>query len=312
MSEKEMYDIVIIGGGPAGLTAGLYARRSLLKTVMLEKMMPGGQVSITESLENYPGIKEIGGPDLVIQMEEQAKSFGLDIVSEEVVSIDAGSGSSGHIVKTTSKEYHTKTVIITAGAQPRHLGCEGEENHIGKGVSYCATCDGAFFRNKEVVVVGGGDSAIEEAAYLTKFANKVTVIHRRDALRASKIIQKRAFDNEKVEFIWDSVVEKIEGEPLVNNVKIKNVKTGDITDFKTDGVFVFIGYNPANQFIPAEIKKDGDGFVITDQEMRTNIPGIFAAGDIRSKLLKQVVTACGDAATAAFAAEKYIEWTFHN
>ncbi|PID29203.1 MAG: thioredoxin-disulfide reductase [Candidatus Cloacimonadota bacterium] len=310
MSEVQNYDVVIIGGGPAGLTAGLYAGRSMLKTVMLEKMMPGGQVSITAELENYPGIVNITGPDIIIEMEKQVKKFGVETRSEEVESIEPGSGNSGHTIVTDSGTYLAKTIIITSGASAKHVGCEGEDSHIGRGVSYCATCDGAFFRDKEVVVIGGGDSAVEEATYLTKFASKVSVIHRRDQLRASKILQQRAFNNSKVNFIWDSVVEAIEGEPLVNNVKIKNVKTGEITDFKTDGVFVFIGFNPSNEFLPDAIKRDHSGFIITGENMETSVPGIFAAGDIRSKLLKQVVTACGDAATAAFAAEKYIEWNF--
>ena len=310
MSEIQDYDIVIIGGGPAGLTAGIYASRSMMKTVMLEKMMPGGLVSITDSLENYPGFQNISGPDLIINMEKQARDFGLEIKSEEVTAIDPGASNNGHIVITDSGKYRAKAVIITTGAGPRALGCEGETKHLARGVSYCATCDGAFFRNKEIVVVGGGDSAVEEAIYLTKFASKVTIIHRRNKLRASKTIQERAFNNEKIEFIWDSTVEAIEGDPLVENLKLKNVKTEEITDFKTNGVFIFVGYEPSNSFLPNLVKKDSAGFILTDDKMQTNVPGIFAAGDIRSKLLKQVVTACGDGATAAFASEKHIEWYF--
>lgn len=308
--QTQEYDVVIIGGGPAGLTAGIYACRSQLKTVMLEKMMPGGQVSITAELENYPGFKNISGPELMINMEEQARDFGLEIKSEEVLTIEPGAGATGHTITTDSGLYHTKTIILASGSSARHIGCAGENEHIGKGVSYCATCDGAFFRNKEVVVVGGGDSAVEEAIYLTKFCTKVTVVHRRDKLRAVKIIQDRAFKNEKINFIWDSVVEGIEGEPTVKNVKIKNVKTGEVTDFATNGVFVFVGYLPNNSFVPDIIKRDYAGFIISDDNMSTNIPGIFVAGDLRSKILKQISTAVGDAATAAFAAEKYIEW-FH-
>lgn len=306
--ENLYYDVVIIGGGPAGLTAGIYACRSQLKTVMLEKMMPGGQVSITAELENYPGFKHISGPELMINMEEQARDFGLDIRSEEVLSIEPGAQCKGHTITTDTATYHTKTIILATGSSARHVGCPGEDEHIGKGVSYCATCDGAFFKGKQIVVVGGGDSAVEEAIYLTRFCTKVTIIHRRDKLRAVKIIQDRAFKNEKIDFIWDSVVTAIEGEPTVKNIKIKNVKTDKITDFATEGIFVFVGYLPNNSFLPDIIKRDYSGFIISDDNMSTNIPGIFVAGDLRSKLLKQISTAVGDAATAAFAAEKYIEW----
>ena len=311
-NEIQEYDIVIIGGGPAGLTAGIYTTRSLLKTVMLEKLMPGGQVSVTDELENYPGTPNISGPELIIKMEKQATDFGLEIKSEEVLSIEPGAGNSGHIITSDSGTYKAKAIIITSGAQARPLGVKGEDTHIGKGVSYCATCDGAFFREREIVVVGGGDSAVEEAIYLTRFASKVTIIHRRDELRATKILRDRAFKNEKISFLWDSVVDEIEGDPLVQNLKVKNVKTGDITDYAANGVFVFIGFNPNSGFLPDTIKKDSQGFVVTNEDMLTTIPGVFAAGDIRSKLLKQVVTATGDGATAAFAAEKYIEWNFED
>ncbi len=311
MSETtKLLDLVIIGGGPAGLTAGIYASRARLDVIMLEKMMPGGQVSITDDLENYPGYSSISGIDLAMKMEEQARNFGLEIKSEEVFEIIPQAQNKGHIIKTDVNTYHTKAILITSGAAPRRIGCEGEDSHIGKGVSYCATCDGAFFRNKEVVVVGGGDTAVEEGIFLTKFASKVTIIHRRDKFRAAQIIKERAFENEKVEIIWDSVVEKINGDPLVSSIDLLNVKTKERTNFKTDGVFVFVGYVPNNQFIPGIIKRDSSGFIIGNENMETNVPGIFVAGDIRSKLLRQVITACGDAATAVAAAEKYIDWNY--
>ncbi|HQO10746.1 MAG TPA: thioredoxin-disulfide reductase [Clostridiales bacterium] len=305
-----MYDLIIIGGGPAGLTAGMYAARSKLNVVMLEKMMPGGNVSITAEVENYPGTMTLSGPDLVINMENQARSFGLEIKSEEVISIDVGAGIDGHTVKSDSGEYKTKAVLIASGSSPRRIGCPGEDEHIGRGVSYCATCDGAFFRDKHVAVIGGGDSAVEEGLYLTKFASRVTIIHRRDKLRATKIIQEKAMKNPKIDFIWDSVVESIEGTPVVNNIKLKNVKTGAISDFAVNGVFVFVGYMPGTTFVPSMVEKDEGGYIITDKEMRTSVPGIFAAGDITNKKQRQIVTACGDAATAVKSVEHYLEWYF--
>ncbi|MCK5759642.1 MAG: thioredoxin-disulfide reductase [Candidatus Delongbacteria bacterium] len=312
MENKELLDLIIIGGGPAGLTAGMYAARSQMKVVMLEKMMPGGNVSITAEVENYPGTPNITGPDLIIQMEKQARDFGLEIKSEEVLSMEPGAGTEGHFVKTDSGEYRAKSVLIVSGSSPRKIGCAGEEEHLGRGVSYCATCDGAFFREKEIAVVGGGDSAVEEALYLTKFASKVTVIHRRDKLRASKVIQDRAFKHPKIEFIWDTVVEGIEGAMIVDNLKLKNVKTNEITDFKVQGIFVFVGFIPGTGFVPGIIDKDQAGYIKTDMEMRTNIPGIFAAGDIIVKKQRQIITACGDAATAIKSIEFYNEWYFED
>ncbi|MBU4487381.1 MAG: thioredoxin-disulfide reductase [Candidatus Delongbacteria bacterium] len=307
-----MYDLIIIGGGPAGLTAGMYAARSKLNVVMLEKMMPGGNVSITAEVENYPGIPNIGGPDLVMQMEKQARDFGLEIRSEEVLSIEVGAGTNGHSIKSDTNEYKTKSVLIASGSSPRRIGCQGEDEHIGRGVSYCATCDGAFFREKHIAVVGGGDSAVEEGLYLTKFAKRVTIIHRRDRLRADKIIQEKAIKHPKIDFIWDSVIEGIEGTPVVNNIKIKNLKSSEVTDFKVDGVFVFVGYIPGTDYVPGIVNKDEGGYIITDLEMRTNIPGIFAAGDIIAKKQRQIVTACGDAATAIKTIEHYNEWYYED
>ncbi|MDA3886256.1 MAG: thioredoxin-disulfide reductase [Candidatus Delongbacteria bacterium] len=305
-----MLDLIIIGGGPAGLTAGIYAARSKMNVIMLEKMMPGGNVSITAEVENYPGTPNITGPDLIIQMEKQARDFGLEIKSEEVIHIEPGAGTEGHLVKSDSNEYRTKSVLIVSGSSPRQIGCEGETEHLGRGVSYCATCDGAFFRDKEIAVVGGGDSAVEEALYLTKFASKITIIHRRDKLRATKVIQDKAFKHPKIDFIWDSVVESIEGKMIVDNLKLKNVKTNEISDLKVQGIFVFVGYIPGTSFVPGIIDRDQAGYIKADMEMRTNIPGIFAAGDIIVKKQRQIITACGDAATAIKSIEFYNDWFY--
>ena len=313
METKDLLDLIIIGGGPAGLTAGMYAARSQMKVMMLEKMMPGGNVSITAEVENYPGTPSITGPDLIIAMEKQARDFGLEIKSEEVLHIELGAGTEGHLVKSDSGEYRAKSVLIVSGSSPRKIGCAGEEEHLGRGVSYCATCDGAFFREKEIAVVGGGDSAVEEALYLTKFASKVTIIHRRDKLRATKVIQDKAFKHPKIDFIWDTVVEGIESEKMiVDNLKLKNVKTNEITDFKIQGIFVFVGFIPGTGFVPGIIDKDQAGYIKTDMEMRTNMPGIFAAGDIIVKKQRQIITACGDAATAIKSIEFYNEWYYED
>lgn len=307
-----MHDLIIIGGGPAGLTAGIYAARSKMDVIMIEKMMPGGNVSITAEVENYPGTPNITGPDLVNTMEKQARDFGLEIKSEEVLSIEPGAGIDGHLVKTDSGEYRSKSVLIVTGSSPRRIGCPGEEEHIGRGVSYCATCDGAFFKEKHVAVIGGGDSAVEEGLYLTKFASKVTIIHRRDRLRADKIIQEKAKKHPKIDFIWDSTVEEVEGSPIVSNLKLKNVKTGEITDLAVQGVFVFVGYVPGTSFVPGIVDRDSSGYILADIEMKTNIPGIFAAGDVIAKKQRQIITACGDAATAIKTIEKYNEWYFED
>jgi thioredoxin reductase (NADPH) len=307
-----MYDLIIIGGGPAGLTAGIYAARAKMNVIMLEKMMPGGNVSITAEVENYPGTPGISGPELIVQMEKQARDFGLEIKSEEVLSFEVGAGTTGHTIKTDAGEYITKSVLIATGSSPRRIGCPGEEEHIGRGVSYCATCDGAFFRDKHVAVIGGGDSAVEEGLFLTRFVKKLTIIHRRDKLRATKIIQEKAMKNPKISFIWDSVVEDISGKPAVQKIQLKNLKTGALSDYEVDGVFVFVGYSPATGFVPPIIAKDESGYIITDKEMRTNVPGIFAAGDITNKKQRQIITACGDAATAIKSIEHYNDWYYED
>ncbi|MCL4478084.1 MAG: thioredoxin-disulfide reductase [Deltaproteobacteria bacterium] len=302
----QIYDCVIIGGGPAGLTAGIYASRARLKTVLFEEKAIGGQVVVTDIVENYPGFpKGISGADLTFSMEEQARSFGLEIKDSGVTGIKADSETKR--VDTTDGHLTTKTIIIGSGAENLKLNVNGEKQFTGKGVSYCATCDAAFFRDREVVVVGGGDTAIGEAIFLTKFAKKIYIIHRRDKLRAVKILQERAFAMQSIEFIWDTVITEIKGNKYVESVSLKNIKTGDVTEKKIDGVFVFIGTKPNTDFVKGLVSLDENGYIITNENMETNIPGIFAAGDVRTKLLRQVATAVGDGAISAYSAEKYIE-----
>ncbi len=306
---QDLYDIIIIGGGPAGLTAGLYGARSKAKTLVLEKGEWGGQAASTSELENYPGsIEQPTGPGITDRMREQAKAFGVQLKDETVTGLELGDRIKE--VHTENTRYRTKTVILAMGAKPRLLGCPGELEFRGKGVSYCATCDADFFTDLEIVVVGGGDSAIQEAIYLTKFAEKVTVIHRRDELRAAGFIQDKAFANPKIDFIWDSIVTEVKGDGIVEGVTIKNVKTEEISDLETDGVFMFVGYDPVSDLVKGTVKMDERGYIITDDDMRTNIEGVFAAGDIRSKSLRQVVTAAADGAIAAFVAELYITEKF--
>jgi thioredoxin reductase (NADPH) len=301
---SEVYDLIIIGGGPAGLTAGIYATRGGLNTLLIEKFCPGGQIALTEMLENYPGFPEIGGMELTRLMEDQARKFGLTITNEEVVQVtDKGVGEK--IVKTKDGTHSAKTVIVASGTQQKRLGVRGEENLIGKGVSFCATCDGRFFQNKNVCVVGGGDSAIKEALYLSKLVRKVYVIHRRSQLRAEKIVQKRAFANPKFEFVWDSVVEEIIGQDRVEGVQVKNLKNNANRRLDVEGVFIYIGNNPDTDFI--HVRKDENGFIMTDENLETSIPGIYAAGDCRSKPFRQVATAVGDGALAAFLVQRYVE-----
>lgn len=298
------YDVVIIGGGPAGLSAGLYSSRALLKTLIVESGAVGGQVTTTSDMENYPGSISDNAMDLANRMKEQALHFGTQIVTgrcESVKKVD----SYFHIV-TDKEEYKAKAVIIATGSQPRNIGCKGEQEFRGLGVSYCATCDANFFRGLHVVVVGGGDSAIDEGLYLTKFADKVTVVHRRDTLRAAKSLQKKAFANVKMEFILDSVVEEIKGDGIVNAVVLRNVRTKELTELKADGVFGFVGYNPSSELFKDLVEVDGKGYIVSDENMKTTVPGIFVAGDVRKKMLKQVITATADGAVAAISAEKYI------
>lgn len=306
-----VYDVVIVGGGPAGLSAGLYAGRARLNALLIEKDKDGGQIVITSEIENYPGcLPEESGSTLVERMTKQVEKFGIERTSDCIESVDF----SGNIkvLKGKKNEYHAKTVIIATGAYPKPIGCPGERELIGKGVSYCATCDGNFFEDFEIYVVGGGDTAVEEALYLTKFGRKVTIIHRRDELRAAKSIQEKAFNNPKVDFMWDSVVKEIKGDGMVQSMSVENVKTGEVTDIVADeedgtfGIFGFIGYLPQSKCFEGSLDMEY-GYIRTNENMETNIPGVFAAGDIRIKSLRQVVTACADGAIAAVMAEKYIE-----
>lgn len=303
-----MYDIIILGAGPAGLSAGIYGARSKKKVLIIEKAIDGGQMAETISIENYPGIDKISGAELGQKMAEQAKSFGAEIVSDQVESIDIN----GDIKKIQGKlgTYEAKSLIIAQGSIPRPLGAKGEEKFKGKGISFCATCDAAFYEDLDVYVVGGGDAAIQEALFIANFAKKVHIIHRRDRLRAAQDIQERAFNNKKIDFIWDTCVDEVKGDKIANELVIRNLKTGEVKSIKSDepfGIFVFIGYLPNTDLYKDIIDLDDKGYIITDDEMRTKIDGVFAAGDIRKKTIRQVVTAAGDGAIAAMNAQKYVD-----
>ncbi len=311
-SNKHLYEIIIIGGGPAGLTAGLYLSRSRVDVLLIEKALPGGQANLTEMIENYPGFPDgIMGPDLMQRFEKQAIGFGLKIKTDTVVDIYYVDQKKKNYfqLRTDSEIYNCKSIIIASGAQASQLGVPGEDEFRGRGVSYCATCDGAFFREKEIVVVGGGDTAIEEAIYLTKFASKIHVVHRRGELRATRILQERAFANPKIHFIWNSVVTEIKGNEQVDTVQLKNVTNEQETTFPCQGVFIFTGYSPTYPSLGSFQDKiiDEKGYILTDKYMMTSVKGIFACGDVRAKELRQVVTACGEGANAAYFAEKYLE-----
>lgn len=300
------HDLVIIGGGPAGLTAGLYATRARLKTLLIEKMFLGGQAASTYLIENYPGFPEgILGPDLTQAMEKQARRFGLEIINGEVKHINPR--QKFWEVRAEEQSFLTKTIIVASGVEPVKLGIPGEEELRGRGVSYCATCDGPFFKDQEVGVIGGGDSAVDEAIYLTRFARKVYIIHRRDSLRAAKILQERALQNEKITVLWNTVATKILGQEGVEGLELQNVKTHEVRTLPVKGVFFYVGLKPMTNFLKDLIKLDERGYILTDENMATSAPGIFAAGDVRRKLLRQVTTAVGDGATAAFAVERYLE-----
>ncbi len=310
MSEK-VYDLIVIGAGPAGLAAASYAGRARLVTLVIDKQQDGGQIVITAEIENYPGgIEGETGPSLVGRMVKQAEAFGAKKVFDTIDDVEL-QGEIKHL-KGKKADYYAKTVIIATGAYPRPIGCPGERELIGKGVSYCATCDGAFFEDLDIYVVGGGDSAVEEALYLTKFGRKVTIIHRRDELRAAKSIQEKAFANPKMAFLWDSVVEELKGDGVLESMVVKNVKTGELTEIVADeddgtfGVFCFIGFVPQSALFEGKLDMK-NGYIVADENMHTSIPGVFAAGDVRVKSLRQVVTAAADGAIAATQANKYLE-----
>ncbi len=305
MAEKN-YEIVIVGGGPGGLTAGLYGARANRKTVMIEKYMPGGQIANTHEVEDYPGFDLISGPELSMKMTEHAKRFGLEVVSDEVTEIYTD-GDDRMVACASGDLYRARAVIISTGGSPTKLKVPGEEEFSGRGVSYCAICDGAFFKDEVIAVAGGGDAAVEEGMFLTKFGKKVILIHRRDELRAQKIIQERAFKNPKMEFIWNSVVESINGDDKVRNLTIKNVKTGEKSTLDVGAIFIFIGFVPNSNIVREKLDKDAGGYIITNDRMETSIKGIYACGDVRSQLVRQITNAVGDGTTAAVAAEKYIE-----
>ena len=298
-----MYDLIIIGGGPAGLTAGIYAQRARLKTLLLEKEMVGGQIAVSDVIENYPGFPSISGAELMEKFEQQARGLGLEIKLTDVIAVQKKGEEK--IVKTSDGDLIAKSVIVATGAKPRRLGIPGEKELTGKGVSYCATCDGPFFKGQKVIVVGGGDTAVKEAVYLSKIANKVYIAHRRDQLRAEKIIQEKAMSAPNIEILWSHILKEIKGKTGVEKVTLQNLKDNSIRELDIEGVFVFVGINPTTDFV--DVEKDKQGFIKTDQDMRTSVKGIFAAGDCRTTSLKQVSTAVGDGAIAAFVAEKYIE-----
>ncbi|MDP1808486.1 MAG: thioredoxin-disulfide reductase [Actinomycetota bacterium] len=301
MADKT-YDLIIIGGGPGGLTAAIYALRAKLDLLLIEKTGIGGQIALSDVVENYPGTAPISGVELMAKFEEQAKAFGLEIEYTEVQGVR--DGGDHRVVSTTAGELRTKAVIIASGAKPRRLDVPGEVEYTGRGVSYCATCDGFFFRGKDVVVVGGGDTAVKEALFLAKMVNKIELVHRRDALRAEKIIQEKALNDPKIEFHWDSVVTEVTGDKTVSGVTVKNVKTDAVMELAVAGVFVFVGILPNSDFVDCD--KDEAGFIKTDEHMRTSIPGVFAAGDVRTTVLRQVATAVGDGAIAAYAAGEFL------
>lgn len=307
MSVDEMFDLIIVGGGPGGLTAGLYAMRAALKTLMIEKGLPGGQINLTDSVDNYPGFENISGFDLSQKFVQHAKSYGLEIRQEEVTAVEPGLDC--HRVRLANGTViGTHAIILATGGSPRKLDIPGEMDYYGKGVSYCATCDGFFFRGKNVAVVGGGDTALEEALYLAKITQQVYLIHRRDAFRASRILQQRVMAEDKIEVLWNTVVTEIKADDQdVNAVALKDTQTGATRDLAIDGVFIFIGFVPNNGLVPAGIQMDHDGYVVTDGKCETNTSGIYVIGDLRQKYAKQIVLAAADGCNAALAAALHVE-----
>lgn len=301
-----MYDMIIVGAGPAGLSAGLYAARSSMKVAIFERGLIGGQMAQTLEVENYPGYTQNDAFTLIEKMKSQAEGFGCKIFQKSISKIDF----QNKIVYAGEESFKTKTIVLAMGSQPKKIGIVGEEEYGGRGVSYCATCDGAFFRDKTVAVIGGGNSAVEEGCFLTKFAKKVFIIHRRDTLRATKIVQQIAFDNRRIEFVFNSTPQKVLGNDVVEGIEIKDVKTDKSRILKVDGVFFYVGILANTQLVGKQIKKDDIGFLVVDRRMRTGIDGVFAAGDVLSKELRQVVTAVADGAVAAVEAEKYLGLTY--
>ena len=299
--------VIIIGSGPAGLTAALYTARATLNPLLIVGNQLGGQISITAEVENYPGFPEadLTGPELVDKMFRQAEHFGTRFEYDEVIEVDFSKGSPFYI-KTNGEEYEAEAVIVTAGASPRRLGIPGEDEFIGRGVSFCATCDGFFFREKEVVVVGGGDSALEEGLFLTKFAKQVQVIHRRDELRAGPALKKRALANEKINFVWNTVLDEVVGNGMVSSIKTTNLETNESSDIATDGVFIYIGHYPNSKFLEGKLAMDEHGYVITDEKMRTSVPGVYAAGEIQDSTYRQIATSVGQGCAAAMQTEKWL------
>ena len=300
------FDTIILGGGPGGFAAGIYAARGAVSTAIIDISMLGGQPSNYLELENYPGFSNIGGYELMEKFEEHADKFGVNkFPMQEIVSVDLLSNPK--VIITKESEFRAKSVIIATGAKPMRLGVPGEEEFIGRGVSFCAVCDGAFYKDKTVAVVGGGNSAVEEAMYLTKFASKVYLIHRRNELRADKIVQERAFKNDKLEFVWDTIVKEIKGKELVNSLIIENVKSGEVSELSVNGIFPYIGILPNVDNFSGQIAQDQKGFIITDETMKTSVDGVYAVGDVRVTPLRQVITAASDGAVGAVYAVKYVE-----
>lgn len=300
-----VYDILIIGGGPAGLTAAIYASRNRRRTAVIDKALPGGNIALTHLVENYPGFPEgIGGFDLGQRLADQAQKFGAELVLAEAMGVELGGAVK--VVRTSEGDYRGRCVIIASGASPQRLGVPGEERLTGRGVSYCATCDGAFFQGQPVAVVGGGNAALEETLFLTRYADRITVVHRRDQLRADAILQERAFAEPKIGFAWDSVVEEVLGEGEVSGVRLRNVKTGATSELAVAGVFVYVGLLPNTQFLGGAIALDAVGQIPVNIRMETSLPGVFAAGDLRSQSPRQAITAAGDGAVAALSAERYL------
>ncbi len=299
--------VVVIGSGPAGLTAAMYAARARLNPLVISGSQLGGQISITYEVENYPGFPEgVAGPELVELMQKQAERFGARLVVDEVTEVDLTQGSP-FTIKTYSQEYQAESLVIATGASPNRLGIPGEESHIGRGVSFCATCDGFFFRDKDVVVVGGGDSAMEEGLFLTRFANRVRVIHRRDELRAGETLKRRAMENEKMSFIWDTVIEEIIGNGKVQAVRTRNLKSDATEELTTDGVFIFIGHFPNTDLFKGQLKMDSQGYLVADERAMTSVPGVFAAGEVQDSVYRQVATSVGQGAMAGMMLERWLE-----